>query len=71
MGLDQASRMKIENRNPKTERSPKPEIRNRIRTGHRDVVRAGAFAKTARLQFFGIRHSDFFRISGFGIRISA
>ena len=29
------------------------------------------FTKTGRLQFFGIRHSDFLRISSFGFRISA
>jgi hypothetical protein len=33
MGLDQTARMKTENRNPKAERSPKPEIRNQIRAG--------------------------------------
>jgi len=45
---------KSEARNPKSERNPKPEIRNRCT---QDCV------------FFGLRNSDFFRISDFGIRI--
>jgi ethanolamine utilization protein EutN len=45
---------KSEGRNPKPERSPKPGIRNR---------------RAADAVFFGLRNSDFFRISDFGFRI--
>ena len=51
--------VKSEIRNPKSERSPKPETRG-------PKARQGAVAKND----FGIRCSDFFRISDFGFRIS-
>src|SRR5580765_584735 len=49
--------MKSEIRNPKSERSPKAEGRN---SSSRPNAR----------RLFGFRHSDFFRISDFGFRIS-
>src|SRR5437879_1576621 len=47
--------MKPENQNPKSERNPKSEGR----TGF------------VRVALFGFRHSEFFRISSFGLRVSA
>jgi hypothetical protein len=51
--------MKSEARNPKSERSPKPEIRIAVVA----EVDCGQSQPA-----FGIRHSDFFRHSAFGFR---
>jgi hypothetical protein len=49
-------------------RNPKPEIRNKSECPNDEVSKMGPDTGSA-FRSFGIRHSDLFRISGFGFRI--
>jgi hypothetical protein len=63
--------MKSEIRNPKSEGNPKSEARSQRRSGNAQEARESICRRRRARNCFGIRHSEFFRHSDFGIRIWA